>query len=276
MIMKKIGFWILGIGITLLAAIYQRSTGPTYPKEIDLELNNSSYTIELPRSHGGETDCEVILDLPSSAIGKIYYKRYPTKEEWQSRLLEKKDEKLVGYLPAQPPAGKLQYYLELYNDGQLLQVGKNEPIIIRFKGEVPNSILIPHVIIMFLAMLFSTVAGLFAVGKIKSYKWLGYVTVILLIAGGFVFGPIMQHYAFGDYWTGIPFGWDLTDNKTLIAFIGWLTAVIANRKSDRPKYYVFAAILLLLVYSIPHSLMGSEYDYEKGEVITGLISLWAS
>lgn len=271
--MKKILFWVVAVIITLSAAIYQRMTGPTYPKEIDIQLNNETYTLELPRSHGGKEDCKVMLDIPSSATGKIIYKRYPVNEKWKSKKLEVENGKLVGYLPSQPPAGKLEYYIMLFHNQKLIEIAKSEPIIIRFKGEVPTSILIPHVIIMFLAMLFSTTAGIYALAKMRNYKLLGYITIILLITGGFIFGPIMQYYAFGDAWTGIPFGWDLTDNKTLIAFIGWLTAILANRKARRPKYYVFAAILLLLIYTIPHSVMGSEYDYEKGEVVTGFIHL---
>ena len=47
------------------------------------------------------------------------------------------------------------------------------------------------------------------------------MTLVFLVAGGFVLGPIVQHQAFGAYWTGIPFGFDLTDNKVLIALVAW-------------------------------------------------------
>jgi len=68
----------------------------------------------------------------------------------------------------------------------------------------------------------------------------------------------------------VPFGWDLTDNKTLIAFLFWLFAVIMNLKKERPLYIVLASLILLLVYSIPHSLFGSELDYDTGQVIQGV------
>ena len=45
------------------------------------------------------------------------------------------------------------------------------PVVIRFKGVVPSWILIPHVIVMFLAMLFSTLAGLAAFGKAKEFPY---------------------------------------------------------------------------------------------------------
>ena len=43
--------------------------------------------------------------------------------------------------------------------------------------------------------------------------------------GGFVLGPLVQKAAFAAYWTGIPWGWDLTDDKTLFAALFWGAAV---------------------------------------------------
>ncbi len=118
-------------------------------------------------------------------------------------------------------------------------------------------------------MLISTRAGLEALlkdGRPRNYAlW----ATALLILGGMLMGPIVQKFAFGSFWTGVPFGWDLTDNKTLIALTGWIIAVIAGTKGRSARAYVLgAAILLLLVFSIPHSIMGSELDYETGQVGT--------
>ena len=96
-------------------------------------------------------------------------------------------------------------------------------------------------------------------------------TLILFIVGGMILGPIVQYYAFGELWTGIPFGWDLTDNKTLIALLFWILAVVMNRKKERPLYTSLAAIMLLVVFSIPHSLFGSELNYATGQVTQGII-----
>jgi uncharacterized membrane protein len=84
---------------------------------------------------------------------------------------------------------------------------------------------------------------------------------------------MVQKYAFGELWTGIPFGWDLTDNKTLIGFIFWFIAVWKIRKEDKYLWVIIAAIVLLAIYSIPHSMFGSELNYETGKVVTGYISI---
>jgi len=79
-----------------------------------------------------------------------------------------------------------------------------------------------------------------------------------------ILGPIVQKYAFGDLWTGFPFGYDLTDNKVLIAVVFWVAAFFLKKKS---KWWVLAAaVIMLIIYLIPHSVLGSELDYDSGKM----------
>jgi hypothetical protein len=48
-------------------------------------------------------------------------------------------------------------------------------------------------------------------------------------------------------------------------------AVVMSIKKDKPIYTVIASVVLLLVYSVPHSLFGSELNYTTGEVTQGFI-----
>ena len=272
--MKKTFFWILAIVITLSSAYYQRKTGPTKPKKNEVEFNDRTLNFRLPRSHVSTRDCIIQIPVNDSLIdGEIMFKRYPTNDEWRSIELNNADKNLTGYLPKQPPAGKLEYFIRLWKKESPGNIKKTPKVIIRYKGEVPDWALIPHVLFMFIAMLLSNLTGLFALGKMKQQVFYGRLTLTLLIAGGLIFGPVVQYFAFGQAWTGVPLGWDLTDNKTLIAVLFWIAAVLANRKKTNYKYTLVASIVLLLIYIMPHSLFGSELDYEKGEVVTGMIHL---
>jgi len=105
------------------------------------------------------------------------------------------------------------------------------------------------------------------------YKKVGKYALISLIIGGFIFGPLMQKFAFGEYWTGIPFGYDLTDNKTLIAVLAWAFALWhGSKKKNSRAVFIFAMVATLAVYLIPHSVLGSELDRNTGEVVTGMIA----
>ncbi len=261
----------LAVVITLVAVIYQRTTGPTYPKKFDIGKDRN-IQVKLLRSHGGETDAPI--EIPALSEIKqvsLTYKRYPTNDDWKSVALTKQGSLFKGQLPNQPPAGKLIYFLNItYTDGQQQLGSIDDPIYIRYKGEVPSYILAPHIFFMFLSMLVSVVALIEAVYGTKSYLTVGRVALGCLFIGGMILGPIVQKFAFGVYWAGFPFDWDLTDNKLLIAVLAWLGAILITWKNPKRWPIICAGIVLFAVYSIPHSMQGSEYDYSKGKVITDL------
>ena len=177
-------------------------------------------------------------------------------------------------IPEQPAAGKIEYYFDITDNDGTKTYEKALPIVIRFKGAVPAGILIPHIFFMFFAMFLGNLAGIMAVFKNQGYKFYTTLTIITFFLGGLILGPMVQLYAFGEAWAGIPFAWDLTDNKTLIAFLFWLLAFAMNRNKERPVYTLLAAVVMLIVYSIPHSMYGSELDPETGEIIQGWIQLY--
>jgi hypothetical protein len=287
--MKKTVLWFLAFLITISAAIYQRKTGPTYPKRFDISVNGKVNDLKLVRSLSLNQKPEIRLSLTDTSVkAKLFFKRFKTDEEYQTADFTYKSVPVKSFImnklfkiynedgfyasvPQQPPAGKIQYYFELTDSNGSKTYLKDTPVVIRFKGDVPAFVLVPHILLMFIAMLFSTLAGLMSLVKFPAYKKYSVWTLILFILGGFALGPIVQYYAFGELWTGIPFGWDLTDNKTLIALIFWILAVAMNRKKDRPLYTALAAFVLLLVFSIPHSLFGSELNYSSGHVTQGII-----
>lgn len=259
---KSVLFWILALIITLAAAYYQRLTGPTYPINGKYVFNDQTYSYRFDRSHGGDTDHKVVVKVNDSSIsGTLQWKRYKTNDDWHFIEMENRSGEIVGYLPNQPPAGKLLYQVILKSFDKI-KIIPAEPVIIRFKGDVPLFILIPHVIFIFGAMLLSNRTAFECFVEKPNLKKYTVWTFIILLIGGMILGPVVQKFAFGEYWTGFPFGTDLTDNKTLIAFIGWIIALIAIFKSEKPKWFVIvAAIIMFIIFIIPHSLLGSELDY---------------
>jgi hypothetical protein len=271
--MKKTLFWILAVVITLASAVYQKKTGPTYPKKVEINILNTNVNFKLPRS--GVSDEDLLVQIPkfdTTYSASLNYRRFPLKESFTSVNFKLQDDMLIANLPKQAPAGKLEYYVSFKHSGSEETI-ETEHVVTRFKGSVPAWAFIHHILFIFAAMLISNLAGLFALGKEEKHVFYGKLTLLLLLLGGMVFGPIVQYYAFGQAWTGIPFGWDLTDNKTLIAFIFWIVAVLGNRKSPKYRYTLIASIILFLIFIIPHSLFGSELDYSSGKVVTGFIQL---
>ncbi|MCF6366076.1 MAG: hypothetical protein L3J35_07725 [Bacteroidales bacterium] len=278
---KRILLWTLGLIITLVAAVYQKMTGPTYPKKEKITLNGKEYNLKLIRSHGGDDDASIILDIDDAEVNAtLYWKHYPVinEEKWSTEnfKFEKVEDQnvFIAKLPHQPPAGKLMYYFSITDNKGTKEHFKKQPIVVRFKGGVPVYVIIPHVIFIFFAMFLANVAGLFAVFKIPQFKRYTSITLILMLIGGMILGPIVQKFAFLEYWAGVPFGWDLTDNKLLIAFLAWLAAFLLNRKKENRISVIIASLVTIIIFSIPHSMHGSELNRETGEVIQGFIQLY--
>jgi len=260
----SITLWIIAFVLTLAIAVYQRLTGPTHPVKESITLNGTEVKAKFERSHGGEGDQPVVVELsPNNLDGNLYWKRYKTNDDWNIVKMNKEEKTLAAYLPHQPPAGKLEYFVKISDENSEAFLPA-KPIVTRFKGAVPDFILIPHIFFMFAAMLLALRTGIEVFRKQPRLKLLTVITVIVLGIGGMILGPIVQKYAFGEFWTGFPNGTDLTDNKTLIAFIGWLIALVAVLKIKKPKFWIaFATVVMFAVFLIPHSVMGSELDYNK-------------
>ena len=255
-------FWILAFVLTAVAAFYQRMTGPSYPVTGAVPFGTEQIAYRFDRSHGGPSDAVVTLALPGPEYRAVLqWKRFKTNDAWTETPMMGEGNRVTASLPHQPPAGKLVYQVQVEHAGTRVPVPP-EPVVIRFKGETPIWIVVPHVLAMFAAMLVSMRTGLEVFMPQPSFRRLLTWTLALLGVGGFILGPLMQLYAFDVLWTGWPVGTDLTDNKTAIAFLGWVTAAIAQRKSAHPARWILgAAVVMAVVYLIPHSLLGSELDY---------------
>jgi len=254
--MKKSAYWLLAIVITLVLSVYQRMTGPTHPKSVTVELNGESYKIKLPRSGVQKDETVALKGIPQNTDAQLHYRRYPTSDDYTTVDFKWTDSEWQAALPVQPVAGKLQYYITV--EGK--DYPADEPLLIRFRNDVPACILVPHILLMFAAMLFAVYTFLLVITRKKYSMWLK-ITVGTLFVGGFILGPLVQHAAFGPWWAGFPYGTDLTDNKTLLSFL-FFVAALATLKWKYNKWVVALAVLFMIVtFSIPHSAYGSEYDY---------------
>ncbi len=285
---RPILVWVLAVVITLSAAGYQRLVGPTRPIRGKVQITDHQISYKLKKSHAGESDHTVSIKCSEmSCSGTLIYKRYPTDDVLTKTPMIWADGALTGQLPRQPQGGKVAYRVYLYSSsgsitttssldelfsapdlpeaesGYCALLPADKPTTVRFRGSVPPLVMIPHIIFIFIGMLWSNRAGLeFWRADGNPIKH-GLIAFIFLILGGLIFGPAVQWYSFGEAWTGFPVGYDLTDNKTLIAVLAWVAALIVSRRSpERARQSILgAAFVTLIIFSIPHSVLGTELDY---------------
>ncbi|HNR28687.1 MAG TPA: hypothetical protein PKY83_05470 [Bacteroidales bacterium] len=287
--MKGIYFWTLAVIITLAAVFLQRNTGPSHPGKEVMEVNGSFFKASFPRSlirprdNASNTKLTIELSSTDNAQDRIfgailYYRQYPGSGNYSAIVpvfATAKDKLLVNcMIPVQPTAGKISYYLQLLGkDGTTVN---SQETIMRFRDYVPTPVLMLHILLIFFAFLFSNFTGIYSFADHSRINRFALVTILILFAGGFILGPMVQKYAFGVWWSGWPLGGDITDNKTLIAFLAWVIAYILNKiPFSSPRFcrwrryfYLAAALITIVAYSIPHSTGGSEYDYQTGTIVT--------
>lgn len=263
---KVILLIIFSLILTLFFSIYQRITGPTHPVKVKLKFMEKEYNIKLIRSSNTGKDVQILLPIENNIIkADLFFKNLTQENGWEKREFERKKENLVSTLKSLPPAGKYLYYIKIYFQDVSLQIPE-KPISIRFKNKVPDLVLISHILIIFSGFLISIYTGLYSIAFGASKK-LTLITFILFLVGAGVLGPIVQYYAFGQFWTGFPLGKDLTDNKGLILVIFWGLAYFKIKNGKGKEWILLAFFISVLVFFIPHSLWGSEL--KGGKIKTG-------
>jgi hypothetical protein len=272
--MKKTLIWVLSVILALSSMIYQRSTGPTYKYKGQLEHAGKNYKYGLLRSQ--ETTEGAQITLPNIEDAKytatLHYKRYQTKDSVTALEFNlNKDKQFVAQLPVQPAAGKIEYFISGVIDGKEFNIPEKgeDKIVLRYKDPVSSYILIPHVSMMILGIFFGILAGLSAIFDHGAMRRWTVVAFAAMTVGGLILGPLVQKSAFGEYWTGFPYGGDFTDNKTLIMWLIWALAFaiigfkLKIKETIGRVAVLSAAVVMVVIYMIPHSLGGSTLDYEK-------------
>lgn len=271
--MKRALIWVLAVLMALAAMIYQRSTGPTYEFKGKLEHEDQHYKYELLRSQETTEGAKILMPAIEGLAynATLHYKRYQTDDAFTALDFSvDENQQLMAQLPLQPAAGKMEYFItgNLGEEAFQIPAQGEEHIVLRYKDPVSDYILIPHVSMMIIVIIFGIRAGLSALFKESSMRKWAIVAFSAMTLGGMILGPLVQKSAFGEYWTGFPYGGDFTDNKMLIMWLAWALALaVAGFKAKKKEAIsraavILAAIVMTGVYLIPHSMGGSTLDYE--------------
>ena len=280
-------FWKIGLAFlcTVLLLIATRKT--TAVRSVHEMVQQHGILIEhntVPKQVGDEVPVISAKVEGASEVRLVY--KIGKDGEYQSVKMSPKPGEENAYaatIPHHPKSTKAWYFLEAatVREGSLVKVtlperdsGQVRPIRLKFRGEVPLYIIIPHIVSIFAAIFFATLT-LFSAIELKKGKTtlkksvkLCAVTLLFLFIGFFPFGWAMNYFAFGVLWEAFPFGRDVTDNKSQIMFLFWLFTLFMvkgtlwgkgetkNLVSGRSysTLVIVSFVATLLILAIPHSL----------------------
>ncbi|MBN1297387.1 hypothetical protein JXA80_11450 [bacterium] len=261
---RSAGVWLFALVVTLAMAVHQRKTGPTQPVEGTVRIDRTVYSYRLIRNPTTDAPLTVMVPAPVGYRVEVIWREYPTTRPWKRISADIHEGFAMAAIPIQPSAGKVEYYVELLGETERVLIpGASGRIIARYKDPVPGWALIPHILLMFIAMVLSNRLGVGIILGEPTRPDLIIMAFVALTLGGLIFGPIVQNEAFGAPWTGWPVGHDLTDNKIAVTWIAWLIAIIRLRRDSACRIWVLtAAIITCATYLVPHSLLGSQHNYD--------------
>ncbi len=240
---------------------------------------------ELRISHIEETDGKV--DVDHLVLAKVIYHGAPEEvgvtlhyyrnERFQRlRMKPLEDTKYYGAeAPSGPLGSRVYYYIEAVgSNGERVVLPQSatgdfrseyDYFKIRFEGKASFILLLLHIVLM-IAALFYLIHALyysmnFLITGENAVKMEFSVNagIVAFFITGFPIGWVIEKQVLGNYWEGIPFGWDITDSKTLIILLLWLTFIIIKRTgkiSDKgfARSVIINTIVTIILFLIPHSL----------------------
>jgi hypothetical protein len=298
----KLSKIILAILITIALLVVARRASQ---RQVPVVVETTTYS-ELTLSHtcnhifkGDNTtaDLDVIVSgglVPEDAVIALYYEPRSTEGgttgaiETGTRPARIEAITIPGQalvyrvvVPNQGRGSEFSYRFQLEDAaGRVLaripvEESKDKPKQLWFRFEGPRStiLLIAHIACMFVSFLLMVFVLLTAFEDVKNKAVrirLGKQTLwatIILFLGTFPIGIWLEYQVYATYWTGIPFGHDITDSKALIIFIYWFVMLYllkGSALSGDPRKDVIGAtatrwvavvgvVLSLALYLVPHS-----------------------
>jgi hypothetical protein len=263
---------VLAVVLTLVVLFLSRYFGPNHKYTVEMSVGNATFSHKAPRSQIGEGPAELMLKVSGQVPGDLYPElvgQVKGAGEWErftpARVdLDAEYRVYVFQVPAKPWTTRYLYRFEVLHNGKTATLAhqNGDPMMVKFKGEVPAWIVACHVLGMFGGFLLLILCVFYALelargknenrtaGRLAWWSW------IVLFIGAVPFGIPMNYYAFNVYWEAFPFGGDVTDNKSQIALIIWLLAALAlsfRRGRKTGLITVLAGLVVLAIFLIPHS-----------------------
>lgn len=242
--------WIIAIIITLGISYYLRISNQTKSIEGTILIDKNEIKFKLPRTYNIGLDTSVRLSIQDTAYkAYLLYRQHKTDSQFTRLSMQRQDTTLIAFLPNQNPGVKLEYFIELQHGNNKYTIPNNIKVVALFKDSIPMGVLLPHIIIAFFAVIYTNVTLLEALFKGTKVVIYSLITVVFILFGDLFLGPIVNNYAFGKYLTGVPFNFNIAENKYLYSFICWIITFFAIWKFDYEKYrwWVVGASLFFLI-----------------------------
>jgi hypothetical protein len=264
--------YVAALALTILLLGVARRISTRHPADYSVEAGGITLSHRTVTEDFGDGPKINIEATSTEGLTSVVYYSLIEGGPYTTDSLSRMPDGFSVTLPVLEKGNRWYYHIKVSQaEKEIAKFPPGPDQFIKFKGHVPAYILIPHIFCMFATIFFGLLTVFTSISVVRgkavirqSVRYLLW-TVIFAFIGGFPLGYIVAYLAFGQGWGGIPIGWDITDNKTVILFLFWLVTLILTRgglKGDRmaisKKAYMSLAItsfiVTVLAFIIPHSI----------------------
>jgi len=217
---------------------------------------------------------EISSGVSDSVLVKLHYYRQGVFTELEMHNLPGTDYYGVE-VPADTLGQRNYYYLEAMDGAGNRAVlprtaddtydSEYDYFQIRYEGKATFILLLSHILLMIMSLFLLIHALYYAMNYLFTgeretaiFRTVNIGTIAFFITG-FPIGCVIEKQVLGNYWEGVPFGWDITDSKTLIILVIWVVLIWLQSKKKisvrtYAKWVIINTIITIVLFMLPHSL----------------------
>ena len=271
--------FLVGFVITVALFAIARRTSSNRPGRIEVEAGGLHLSHVEVKEQVGPGEPEVRLSVAPAGSGEAWVLSRSSRDGMVAHrpMARAETGEWTATLPDLGKGKRIEYAFSVTGERRViarLPAGKDDFLLVKYKGQYSMPVLVLHIVFMFGSFYFMVQTMMGAVqilrereGKLITVRMMR-LAMICVFIGGWPLGFILNYQRFGPVWEGFPFGLDITDNKTQIIFLFWLTAMILVRGSffgkgeqfdtlgDRGFAWAMVTcfIVSMFLYLVPHSL----------------------
>lgn len=264
--------YAIALVLTIALLGLARRTSTRHTAEYSVRIADITAAHRTVTEAFGEKPILNVAVAPSEGLSAILYYSTTKGGPYAIDTMVQTNDGFTGTLSVLEKGATWYYHIDMLKDGSAVgRFPANGDQFIKFKGHVPVYAIVPHIFCMFATVFIGlmTVFTAYDVAKgkgdiRKSTRYLLWTNIFVFI-GGFPLGYYVAYAAFGKGWSGIPVGWDITDNKTVILFLFWLVTLILARKGLKGEkiaisngaYFTLTIVsfaVSIISFMIPHSI----------------------
>lgn len=247
---QSVILWVSSFVITFIVGFIQIRTSSEYPISGTIGVDGFKVSYYLKKIHYGNSDLKINLKVDNENLaGMIKWKLLNGKNIYNLDTMQFISGNLTGSIPAQAPKSKILYNIILKSRSTVVILPKDDPIVLKFLGSVPKSIIINSNLALYLGILLAIRASLEFFNSKPRFRLYSIFAAIAFLSTALVFDPVRKAYELGAIGRFVPAIGNIFEWRLVLLSLLWIITLVLVSFTRRKKYLMLiSAILTILIF----------------------------